>query len=122
MAAHTFFLDGNWDITLDSLGHLRMTTKAYAIAQNVANAVRLFTNEAFFAMDEGIPHFDIDLGRKPLYSVLRGRIKRAALAVDGVLDAVVNLDTPVGSDRKLTGEILLTIADEDKTSKISVTF
>lgn len=122
MTAHTFYLDSNWDITLDSVGRLRMTTQAYAIAQNVANAVRLFTNEAFFAMDEGIPHFEIELGRKPLYSVLRGRIKKTALAVEGVLDAVVNLDMPVGSDRKLTGDILLTIADGDKTSKISVTF
>ena len=120
--AYTFFLDANWDITLDSSGRLRMSDKAYAIAQNVANAVRLFTQDAFFAQDEGIPHFEIDLGRKPLYSVLRGRVKKAALEVEGVLDAVVNLDTPVGADRKLTGEILLTVADEEKSTKISVTF
>lgn len=120
--AYTFFLDANWDITLDSSGHLRMSDRAYAIAQNVANAVRLFTQDAFFAQDEGIPHYDIELGRKPLYSVLRGRVKKAALEVEGVLDAVVNLDTPVGADRKLTGEILLTVADEEKSTKISVTF
>ena len=122
MPAHTFYLDQNWDITLDASGRLLMSMAAYAIAQNVANAVRLFTNEAYFAMDEGIPHFDIELGRKPLYSVLRGRIKKAALGVDGVLDAVVHLNTPVSSDRKLTGDILLTVADEDKTSKITVSF
>lgn len=122
MTAHTFFLDENWDITLDGNGRLRMTTQAYGIAQNVANAVRLFTNEAYFAQDEGIPHFAIELGRKPLYSVLRGRIRQAALGVEGVLDAEVNLDTPVSSNRTLTGEILLTIADGDKSSKISLTF
>ena len=122
MPAHTFYLDQNWDITLDTSGRLLMSMAAYAIAQIVANAVRLFTNEAYFAMDEGIPHFDIELGRKPLYSVLRGRIKKAALGVDGVLDAVVHLNTPVSSDRKLTGDILLTVADEDKTSKITVSF
>lgn len=120
--AYTFFLDQNWDITLDSSGRLRMSDKAYAIAQHVANSVKLFTEDAFFAQDQGIPHFAIDLGRKPLYSVLRGRVKDAALAVDGVLDAVVNLDTPVGDDRKLTGEILLTVADDEKSSKISITF
>ena len=120
--AYTFFLDSNWDITLDSSGRLRMSERAYAIAQNVANAVKLFTDDAFFAQDEGIPHFEIELGRKPFFSVLRGRIKKAAMDVEGVLDAVVNLESVNREERKLGGEILLTVADEDKSTKISITF
>ena len=118
---HTLYLNPDtWDITLDSSGRIARSTQAYAIAQNVANAVRLFTGEAFFAQDEGIPHFDIELGKtRPALSVLRARIRAAALAVDGVLDAVVNLDGV--TDRKLTGEILLTVADGDKSSKITLT-
>jgi len=119
--AYTFYLDANWDITLDSMGRLRMSDRAYAIAQHVANSVRLFTNDAFFAQDEGIPHFDIELGKKPLYSVLRSRIRAAALAVEGVLDASITFDSPV-EGRRLTGEILLTIADGEKSTKVSVTF
>jgi hypothetical protein len=121
MNGHTLYLTpDNWDITLDSSGRLQTSAAAYAIAQNVANAVRLFTNEAFFAMDEGIPHFEIELGyTRPALSVLRARIREAALNVDGVLDAAVNLDGV--RDRKLTGEILLTVADEDKSSKITLT-
>ena len=123
MNGHTLYLTpDSWDITLDSAGRLKTSTAAYAIAQNVANAVRLFTREAFFSMTEGIPHFDIELGRKPLYSVLRNRVREAAEAVDGVLNAEVQLDTPVDSNRRLTGQILLTIAEEDKSSKITVTF
>lgn len=121
MNGHTLYLTpDNWDITLDSSGRLQTSANAYAIAQNVANAVRLFTNEAFFAMDEGIPHFEIELGyTRPALSVLRARIREAALNVEGVLDAAVNLDGV--RDRKLTGEILLTVADEDKSSKITLT-
>ena len=121
MHGHTLYLTpDNWDITLDSSGRLQTSASAYAIAQNVANAVRLFTNEAFFAMDEGIPHFEIELGyTRPALSVLRARIREAALNVEGVLDAAVNLDGVQG--RKLTGEILLTVADEDKSSKITLT-
>ena len=121
MNGHTLYLTpDNWDITLDSSGRLQTSANAYAIAQNVANAVRLFTNEAFFAMDEGIPHFEIELGyTRPALSVLRARIREAALNVAGVLDAAVNLDGV--RDRKLTGEILLTVADEDKSSKITLT-
>jgi hypothetical protein len=121
MNGHTLYLTpDNWDITLDSSGRLQTSANAYAIAQNVANAVRLFTNEAYFAMDEGIPHFEIELGyTRPALSVLRARIREAALNVEGVLDAAVNLDGV--RDRKLTGEILLTVADEDKSSKITLT-
>ena len=121
MNGHTLYLTpDNWDITLDSSGRIARSTQAYAIAQNVANAVRLFTGEAFFAMDEGIPHFDIELGKtRPALSVLRARMREAALTVEGVLDAQITLDDV--QERKLTGEILLTVADGDKSSKITLT-
>ena len=121
MTAHTLYLQpDSWDITLDSSGRLQTSANAYAIAQNVANAVRLFTGEAFFAMDEGIPHFDIELGKtRPALSVLRARMREAALNVEGVLDAQITLDDV--QDRKLTGEILLTVADGDKSTKITLT-
>ena len=121
MTAHTLYLlPDSWDITLDSSGRIARSTQAYAIAQNVANAVRLFTGEAFFAMDEGIPHFDIELGKtRPALSVLRARMREAALNVEGVLDAQITLDDV--QDRKLTGEILLTVADGDKSTKITLT-
>lgn len=121
MTAHTLYLQPDtWDITLDSSGRIARSTQAYAIAQNVANAVRLFTGEAFFAQDEGIPHFDIELGKtRPALSVLRARMREAALNVKGVLDAQITLDDV--QERKLTGEILLTVADGDKSSKITLT-
>jgi hypothetical protein len=121
MNEYTLYLTpDSWDLTLDSSGRIQTSAGAYAIAQSVANAVRLFTEEAYFAMDTGIPHFDIELGfTRPALSVLRARIREAALSVDGVVSADVTLDGV--QNRRLTGEILLTVKDEDKTTKITLT-
>lgn len=106
--AHTLFLDAQWDLTVDAGGGIATVSNAYAIAQNVANAVRLFTDDAYFDKDKGIPHFKIELGHKPPYSILRTRIIEAARAVDGVADATVTFDR---DERTLGGEILLTLTD-----------
>lgn len=104
--AYTLLLNGDWDITQDGEGNIATVLDAYAIAQNVANAVRLFTKDAYFDQDKGIPHFDIELGHTPPLSVLRSRIIKAAKSVEGVADAVVTFDT--FDDRILRGEVLLT--------------
>ena len=44
---HTLLLSDDWDLMLDSGGNIRTATGAYGIAQNVANRVRLFTNDAY---------------------------------------------------------------------------
>jgi hypothetical protein len=106
--ARTLLLDTNWDITLDTGGYIATTAGPYAIAQNVANAVRLFTDDAYFDADKGIPHFQIELGHKPPYSILRTRILKAARAVEGVADATVTFNR---EERKLGGEILLTLTN-----------
>ena len=54
---HSLLLDVEWDIQLDASGNIAVTTGDYAVAQNVSNAVRLFTNDAYYDPDRGIPHF-----------------------------------------------------------------
>lgn len=106
MTGHTLFLNGKWDITLDSVGKIKTTSDAYAIAQNAANAVRLFKNDAYFAQTKGIPHFDIELGKRATISesVLRSRIKKTVLGVDGIVDASVTLNTQ--SDNRILGGVI----------------
>lgn len=115
MAAHTLYLDPEtWDLTLDPAGNIATATGAYAIAQSVANAIRLFTNDAYYDSDRGIPHFALELKTHPAISVLRARIKEAAERVEGVKDAKVtdlNLD-----HRTLTGVIKLTLNDGSITN------
>jgi hypothetical protein len=119
---HSLLLDAEWDIQLDASGNIAVTTGDYAVAQNVSNAVRLFTDDAYYDPDRGIPHFAITLGRKPSMSVFRAVVRQAALGVDGVKAAdvkditLVRTDTqsPDGSSvtpRTLTGDIRLTMED-----------
>lgn len=115
MTAHSLYLDPNtWDLTLDQAGGIAVTTDAYAIAQNVANAIRLFTNDAYYNQDRGIPHFALELKAHPKISVLRARIKEAAENVAGVKNAQVQDLTVI--DRNLTGDILLTLDDGTTTN------
>lgn len=119
---HTLTLDADWDLQLDAAGNIMTSSGDYAVAQNVANAVRLFTNDAYYDPDRGIPHFALTLGRKPVMSVFRAVVRRAALGVDGVRAAEVkdlalsqkDAQSPDGSSvtpRTLTGDIQLTMED-----------
>ena len=105
----TLALDDNWDITLDEMGNIAVYDDDYAIAQNVANAVRLFTNDAYFNKTRGIPHYDVELGNPafPSRSVLYARIRQAAMNVSGVTDAEVTLDFDK-STRTYKGDIYIT--------------
>ena len=119
---HTLTLDADWDLQLDAAGNIMTSSGDYAVAQNVANAVRLFTNDAYYDPDRGIPHFALTLGRKPAMSVFRAVVRHAALSVDGVRAAEAknlalaqkDAQSPDGSSvtpRTLTGDIQLTMED-----------
>ena len=85
---HTLMLDPDeWDLILDDGGQIVDTAGAYGIAQNVANAVRLFTDDAYYFRDRGIPHFTLDLGRKLNKRMICAEYESAAVGVDGVLSA-----------------------------------
>ena len=112
----SLLLTNNWDITLDSLGNLAIADKNYSIAQDVANAVKLFTNDAYFDTRAGIPHFEISLKRNVSASVVRARIKEAAEAVPGVKSATVNIIEI--NNNSLQAEILITL-ENNTTAQIT---
>lgn len=91
--AFTLTLNDRWDIFVNENGDIATTSDTYAIAQNAANAIRLFTNDAYFNTDRGIPHYDIELGHKaiPNRSTLINRIKSAVKEIDDVDDVEVVL-------------------------------
>lgn len=108
--AYSFELDtDDWDLQLNTNGQFLMCDGDYAIAQNVANKVRLFTNDAYFYPEDGIPHFNIELGIRPALSVFRARVREAAESVEGVESAEVADLQVTQADRQLTGDIELTL-------------
>lgn len=103
-------LNDKWDIALTSGGRIAVAEGAYGTAQTVANAVRLFTQDAYLKYDEGVPHFSLDLGIIPSGAAVRSRYRNAALAVDNVDDAAVHLND-IGFDRELTGTVNIRTED-----------
>lgn len=109
--AYTLLLTDDWDITLNPSGRPAVKQGADAVAQNVANATRLFIGDACFNKADGLPHFKTELGRKPRESAIRTRLNAAARAVPEVADAntvIIRLE-----DRVLEGEITITTTEGD---------
>ena len=113
----TLLLNGNWDLTLDKSGRIAVAEGAYATAQAVANECRLFTDDAYFETERGIPYYLIALGRKLSPSVLRARLRDAAYLVEDVEDVTdVVLESLDTETRRVTGEIQFTSKEGEDAS------
>lgn len=114
----TLLLDGNWDLCLDSGGRIKTSAGAYATAQNVANECRLFTNDAYFDIERGIPWFLIALGQTAISpAVIKARLRDAALLVKDVDEVTgVELDTLDTDTRRLTGTVNFTSKEGENGS------
>jgi hypothetical protein len=107
---------GTWDIHLNSHGNLAIVNGKSRVAQDVACACRLFTDEAIFQVNRGVPYFKMALGQKPNQQLVNTHIRDIALSVPDVEDAqVVFYDF---KDRTLSGEVLIT--DSIETFKVKI--
>ena len=84
--ANTLMLNDKWDIYVDEAGNIATVTDDYAIAQNIANAVRLFVGDAYFEQTRGVPYLTEVFSKKTgvSQSVVINRWRNAALTVEGV--------------------------------------
>ena len=109
----SLFLNADWDIGLDSSGNIETTSNLYCDAQNVANAVRLFTNDAYLAQNKGVPHFRLDLGVIPALSEVRSWYRKAAKTVENIRSASVEITAVDKENRTLRGIITATSDNGD---------
>lgn len=86
-----FLMPSDWDLRLDTNGNIGLAEEPYALAQDVASAVRLFDGELWYDTRKGVPHFDEALGRVPSYSLYRHHLEEAAKTVEGVVAAKATL-------------------------------
>jgi len=102
---NTLLLDqSEWDLVLDSSRNIALAAPPYALAQDVASAVRLFLGELWYDTTKGIPYFENVLGQLPPASLLIGYIEAAALTVPGVVSARCIISGIEA--REVTGQIL----------------
>ena len=99
-------LNNGWDICLDDFGNLQTCHEDEAICQDVACALRLFTNDSYYEPSKGIPYRDIVLGVNPFESLVRSELINTAKSVDGVLDANVENFTIKNRGLKLAMQCL----------------
>lgn len=109
----TLLLDTEvWDLVLDANGDIAVASPPYAVAQDVACAVRTFRGEVYYDGDQGVPYFQEILGQLPAPAKLASEIEAAARTVPGVVDAqlvVTSFDS-----RTVSGQLIFT--DEDSTT------
>ena len=106
---NTLLLDRtDWDLCIDSAGNIALAAPPYALAQDVASAVRLFLGELWYDTTQGIPYWTQVLGQFPPSSLLKSLIAKATLTVPGVVAAQVIIDS--FTMRSVTGRILFTDA------------
>lgn len=102
-----------WDLTVDGLGNIASDATSYAIAQDVASAVRTVQGELFYDTTQGIPYFLSVLGQNFSPQLFQAYAEQAALSVPGVVKAQAVLGA-LSSNRKLTGTV--SVIDELGTS------
>jgi len=114
----TLLLDENWDLKVDVSGNIAKATGPYAIAQDVASAMRTFRGEPWYDTTLGVPYFDSILGELPAQGFLIAKFSDAALTVPEVAKIRCEIDS-LGADRRLTGKVHITDTRGRQTTQIA---
>lgn len=103
----TLLLDrSTWDLCLDSAGNIALASPPYAIAQDVASAIKLFSGELYYDTTQGVPYWSRVLGEALPLPLLKAYWNDAALTVPGVVSAVTYITGFSG--RQITGQVQVT--------------
>ncbi len=76
-----------WDLLADARGNIAVASDPYAMAQDVANACKLFLGEQWYNVTTGVPWLEEVLGRAPPVGLLQSLLEQAARSVPGVVQA-----------------------------------
>lgn len=84
----TLLLDTDaWDLVLDANGNIALAAPPYAVAQDVASALRTFLGEVWYDTTMGVPYWQQILGYAPSQSQIIAALNAAAKTVPGVSSA-----------------------------------
>lgn len=103
----TLLLELNdWDLCLDASRNLALAKAPYALAQDVASAIKTFLGEVYYNTTLGVPYFTQILGKTPPIAVFQELMIQAALTVPGVVSATCVISSFSG--RTVTGQVQFT--------------
>lgn len=95
-----------WDLVLDALGNIAVASDPYAVAQDVACALRTFAGEVWYDNSLGLPYWTLILGHNAPVSLLKKLFEAEALKVYGVSTAQAFITGVAG--RRVTGQVQIT--------------
>jgi hypothetical protein len=100
----TLLLDRTtWDLVLDSRGNLAVADDPYALAQDVASAIRTVQGEVYYDTEDGVPYFDQILGQAPPVALIKQYLIAAALTVPEIVSAEAFISSVKG--REIFGQV-----------------
>ncbi len=114
---NTLLLDASWDLTLDASGNIAVATGPYALAQDVASAVRTFQSEVWYDFTFGVPYLQRIFNQTPPQAppslqFMKAKYIAVGLTVPGVQSIKCFLTGP-DSSRRVGGQLQIT--DNDGT-------
>ncbi len=111
----TLLLDNTyWDLLADAAGNIAVAAPPYALAQDVASAIKLFLGELWYNDAAGVPYFSEVLGHAPPIGVFQEYMVAAALTVPGVVSATCVINSLEG--RTISGQV--TFIDDNGVSNV----
>lgn len=103
---NTLLLDvSRWDIVLDSAGNIALAKPPYALAQDVASAIKTFLGEVWYDTSLGVDYFGQVLGKTPPLAILQALLVKAALTVPGVVSAQAVINSFNKTTRNVSGQV-----------------
>lgn len=103
----TLLLDlDTWDLLADAAGNIALAEPPYALAQDVASAIKLFLGELWYNAVPGVPYFEEILGKTPQITVFQEYIVAAAMTVPGVVVAECVIES--FENRAVRGQVIFT--------------
>ena len=93
-----------WDLCLDASNNLAVCTDPYAVEQDVATGIRLFSGEVWYDTSQGLPYLNQILGRDQSAALFKAQAEQVADAVPLVASSTCVIAT-VSATRQLGGQI-----------------
>ena len=96
----------SWDLVVDALGNIAMASNPYAVAQDAASAIKLFSGEYWYDTTKGTPYWATTFGQMPPLQLVKAQNVAAALTVPDVVSAQCFISGVNG--RQVTGQVQVT--------------
>lgn len=97
MSALSLAVNARNDLFRAADGNIATTADLYAVTQACAHAAKTLLGEMMYATDNGVPYFDVVWTGTPNLAQFEAYLRRAFLAVDGVV-RVQSLSVTIGAN------------------------